>query len=1159
MRRADPSPPDALADPDVLAAPAPDYGAVDLARAVGLPHDPTPEQCAVIEAPPRPLLVVAGAGSGKTETMAARVVWLVANGYVQPDQVLGLTFTRKAAAELAERVAARLRRLRQAGLWTPGRDDAGAEVLGGTPTVSTYHAYAGRLVGEHGLRLGIEPASRVLSEAAAWQCAASAVARYDGPMDEVGYTEASVVAAVVDLAGEMAEHLVDTTEVGAELDRVIATFEALDSAGPPPGTRRSSGLGAEAVKILRKLRSRRGILPIVESYARLKRDREAVDFADQVALAAHLARTFPDIGATERARFAAVLLDEVQDTSAAQLALLAALFVAPGRPVPITAVGDPHQSIYGWRGASATTLAGFAAQFHDGRPADLRALATSWRNDTRILNVANAIAAPLREHSPVPAQVLRPRPEAHSGQVLAVRVGTHVEEAAYLVDWLVAARSRAGTTAAVLCRKRAQFGPIVEALERAGLPHEVVGLGGLLLTPEVADILALLRVVADPSRGDALMRLLTGAMCRLGAADLDGLSAWARHRQRIVRAQDGGQLGILVPGDPAADSEGRPPGRRAGDLAPEATDRPSLVEALLDLPPVEWTGRAGQCVGAAARARLVWLGQALRRVQALSALPLADLVGEAERALGLDVEVLARPEYSPQAARAHLDAFADVAASFSASADRPTLAGFLAWADAAFAEERGLDTPAVEPTPDAVQVLTVHAAKGLEWDCVVVPGLVEGTFPARTSAVHPRFEEPGGWTVPPPVDSGWLAGLAGVPYAVRSDAGGLPVLRYADARDGDHLERRLRRFREEGGRHELAEERRLAYVAMTRARHRLLLTASVWSAQEKHRVTSRFLEEIVEAAPILGVDVPRWDPLPDPLEPTRNPVAESVVSIPWPGQLMASRRVALAEAAELVTQARAQVREASGGAPEPDGSDALDGAVRLILAERAAGRSYDSRVVPLPGHLSASALVALAEDPAAFALGVRRPMPRPPALAARVGTAFHTWVERHYGRAALLDVDELPGAADEDAESDTDLPAMREIFLASEWAEREPVAIEVPVETVVQGLAVRGRIDAVFARPDGGYTVVDWKTGAVPAGELAQVRALQLGAYALAYARLRGLPAGSVDAAFYYARSGRTVRPTLPEEGDLAALIDALAPPLSAGGDGPTSQQQAPG
>ena len=127
------------------------FSAAEVSRAIGLPHLPTPEQTAVIEAPLRPLLVIAGAGSGKTETMAARVVWLVATGQVLPEQVLGLTFTRKAAQQLGVRVRTRLRRLAGSRL-LDDLDPTGARraaVLAGEPTVATYHAYAGRLVGEH--------------------------------------------------------------------------------------------------------------------------------------------------------------------------------------------------------------------------------------------------------------------------------------------------------------------------------------------------------------------------------------------------------------------------------------------------------------------------------------------------------------------------------------------------------------------------------------------------------------------------------------------------------------------------------------------------------------------------------------------------------------------------------------------------------------------------------------------------------------------------------------------------------------------------------------------------------------------------------------------------------------------------------------------------
>ncbi|MFZ1287210.1 MAG: ATP-dependent DNA helicase [Candidatus Phosphoribacter sp.] len=1131
--------------------------AAEVAAASGLAHPPTDEQAAVIEAPLQPLLVVAGAGSGKTETMAARVVWLVVNGLVQPDQVLGLTFTRKAAAELAERVSLRLRRVQHAGLWVPGRDDQGAEALGGTPTISTYHSYAGRLVRENALRLGREPDSRLLSEAAAWQYAAEAVAGFDGDLTEMHFAESTAISAVVDLAGELAEHLLSTDDLRRELDQVIGALNATPLPTKPASM--PSGL----VEMRTALVARRALLPVVDTFDELKRSRDALDFADQVALAARLARDFPEIGRDERARFRVVLLDEFQDTSEAQLVLLRSLFVAAGQPVPVTAVGDPHQSIYGWRGASATTLTRFPDEFSDGSRTPVLQLSTTWRNDAAILAAANIVSAPLREKARVDVAPLRARAGAGPGDVEAARLTTHLEEAAYVAQWLVRVRSRATTTAAVLCRKRSQFGPIMSALEDAGLPFEVVGLGGLLLTPEVVDLVAALRVIADPSRGDALMRLLLGPSCRLGAADLDALHEWARFRQRVILAQQRGELGLDL--DPAGRNEDTgldDPHGPLVDLAPDVVDEPSLVEALDDLPPPQWRGGDGQRFGEGVLARLSGLAEAIRRLRRLTGLPLAELVGEAERALGLDVEVLARPDYTPEAARAHLDAFADVAAEFSTAADRPSLAGFLAWLDAAIAEERGLEKATAEPSRDAVQILTVHAAKGLEWDVVAVPGLTELNFPASMSNPNPRYDGKR-WTMPDPAPSGWTIGAAGVPYALRGDADGLPVLRCSGAKDLGELEARRKTFRTAEGQRGLEEERRLAYVAVTRARQRLLLTTSVWSSQKKHRVTSRFMRELVRARDELGLRVTEWAPMPDPLAVPANPVDEECVVVLWPPDPDHTRVEAVRRAATVVSAARETLgigpeRHAatdSSGSPRTVTAGAAAAAavqadpyaadVEMLLTERRSAGSRTATIVEVPTHISASDVVQFAADPVRFANGLRRPMPSEPALAARRGTAFHAWVEQHFARAALLDPSELPGSADQDPGNDAELPALKATFLASEWAAEVPLDVEVAIETVVDGIAVRGRIDAVFARADGGVTVVDWKTGDPPIGAAAAHRALQLGAYALAYGRLRGLAPEQVDAAFYYARTGRTVRPELPGESELRTLLASI--PAAAG------------
>ena len=572
------------------------------------------------------------------------------------------------------------------------------------------------------------------------------------------------------------------------------------------------------------------------------------------------------------------------------------------------------------------------------------------------------------------------------GQVSTARLETLEDEARHVVEWLGRRLARPERrTAAVLCRKRSQFDPVVEALEDAGIPYEVVGLGGLLHTPEVADIVALLHVVQDPTRGDRLMRLLTGPSCRLGAADLDGLAEWSRLRQRPGR------------------------GDRNADLSPDASERASIVEALDDLPPATWVGAEGQRLSAVALQRLAGLGEAVRRLRALTGLGLPELVAEAETALGLDIEVLSRPGYSPGAARAHLDAFADVGATFAASADRPTLGGFLAWLEAAVDEERGLDLGWVEARPDAVQVMTVHAAKGLEWDVVAVPGLVESSFPAHSANQGKVVGD--GWGHADPSDKGWLVGLSTLPYDLRGDREGLPRFGWADDHDWDSAQEAFEVFTGALADHGITEERRLAYVAVTRARKDLLLTAHVWGAASTPRVTSRFLDEVRDAggaglAPGPWVDMP---PVDDPKP--QNPRTAEAVSITWPTLDHVDRRERLLEPARQVASLATDP-----AAAEPVARGRWDAEVRMLLDERARRRSGAPVDVALPPHLSTSALVALAEDAERFTLDLRRPMPTPPALAARRGTAFHAWVEEHYSRAAFVDVDDLPGSADDDAD-----------------------------------------------------------------------------------------------------------------------------------------------
>jgi DNA helicase-2/ATP-dependent DNA helicase PcrA len=252
-----------------------------------------------------------------------------------------------------------------------------------------------------------------------------------------------------------------------------------------------------------------------------------------------------------------------------------------------------------------------------------------------------------------------------------------------------------------------------------------------------------------------------------------------------------------------------------------------------------------------------------------------------------------------------------------------------------------------------------------------------------------------------------------------------------------------------------------------------------------------------------------------------------------------------------VQAAAARVRELLDGAPGLDLPLDLpldDDAAAVVarwdddlrrLAEEAARRRTRRTTAVLPRALSVTGLVELQRDPAALARALLRPLPRRPSPVTRRGTAFHAWLETTvFGQPQLLDPDDLPGAADDGAAADADLAALQEAFRAGEWWGRSPSEIEVPFEMEVGGVLVRGRMDAVFAEPDGGWDVVDWKTGRPPSGTDAEAAAVQLAAYRLAWHQLSGAPLDRVRAAFFYVRSGETVRPAdlLDAEG-LRALV----------------------
>jgi DNA helicase-2/ATP-dependent DNA helicase PcrA len=348
-----------------------------------------------------------------------------------------------------------------------------------------------------------------------------------------------------------------------------------------------------------------------------------------------------------------------------------------------------------------------------------------------------------------------------------------------------------------------------------------------------------------------------------------------------------------------------------------------------------------------------------------------------------------------------------------------------------------------------------------------------------------------------------------LPAELRGDAEDLPVLVLPAGGDQKELAEAVTAHDDAFETRRLGEERRLLYVSLTRSERTLLVSGHHWAESgAAPRGPSDFLVEVHDALTGTGAGVvEHWADPPADGEP--NPLDTATRTASWPVDPLGGRRGAVEQGAALVMHA-------ADAEPELD-LDGWDHEIDVLLAERDARRAQQR--VLLPAHLSVSQLVELKRDPAALAAALRRPLPYRPNPLARRGTAFHAWLERRFSSTRLIDLDELPGAADADAAPDTELVALQEAFLACEWAARSPHEVEVPFEMVVDGVGVRGRMDAVFADPDGGWTVVDWKTGTVPEGdeERAQV-SVQLAAYRLAWSELSGSPLEQVRATFHYVR-----------------------------------------
>ena len=1019
--------------------------------------EPTEEQWRAISYPLEPFVLVAGAGSGKTSVMAARVVYLamVASGLVEathpgvaPGNVLCLTFTNKATEYLRLRVRDALAQLHL---------EEGEE-----PEISNYHGFAAQVLERHGMLVGIEPSQRVITPAQRVEIA-------ERVLDTMTFQnlttrwQPSIVANILSLDEQLQNHLVSPDEVVEHVEGKLETLSKARSEDPYRAALERLEL-AEAVRRFRTLKAELGV----------------IDFGDQIGHAVRIVTAHPEVGHAYRERFGAVLLDEYQDTNHAQAVLMASIF---GEGHPVTAVGDPDQNIYAWRGASLHNLLEFPTVFRraDGSPCDKLPLYTNFRSGARILSAADQVIAPLPpKQRPDPEKELRPWEPNGLGEVTVAQHDHEIAEAQAIADRILQLQDDglAWRDCAVLCRTHRLFEPLQLAFAQRDVPAEFIGLAGLIRLPEVVEVLAYARAASNPEESVALARILTGPRYRVGYRDLARVAAWTKTSDYAMRTRLQ-ERRLEVDGDPLEDTP---------YLIAEALEHLDEVTDLSE----EGRRRIGEFA-----VELAELREAARR-------PVAEFLAEVVRRTGLLAELDAEVDAAlATAKRRNLTAFLDQVHAFQPVDGELTLRAFLDYVDA-LDEDREWN-PVQPSDEDSVKVMTVHAAKGLEFDTVFVPGLANGLFPNDRVQQNPARRG------------------ASLDVELRRDRELLPTF------DGvmSHFTDGLRQQEE-------FEERRTAYVALTRAKRRLYASSAIWYGERlRAKKVGRFLVELVKWGRGRG-DIELTYASEDVSdEEGHNPLAGYRQRfVPgWPGPALRD------EADEVFAEGwrSAAVAAAARGGVPPSLLDALgederaafttgSGERRTLAAHLLEREGTADGAPEAPRTVTVSSAIDYGRCPKRFYWTVVRPLPRFSGPAARIGTEVHAWIERRSsGQTSLLELEEAPDlAAEELAEEPGKVERLRAAFLRSRFADMTPLHVERPFLLPVEGRYVGGRIDAVYGTPDGPWEVVDYKTGRRPSGDDTLTRA-QLELYALACIDVWGKRPEDLTLTYLYLASGEEV------------------------------------
>ena len=668
-----------------------------------------------------PLLIVAGAGTGKTTVLTRRIAHLITTRRARPEEILALTFTEKAAREMAERVDQ---------LVPYGYTES---------FIATFHAFGDRMLRENCFAAALPQDFRVLSRA-----------------DEIVFLRERLFSLPLQRfrpLGDPGRHLSTLVEFTSRAKDEDVAPEAIRAFAEAQLRRAAEGSGEEARAEREQALDLKEAAEFFEAQQAALAKAGLVDFGDQIHLALKLLRARPDVALALRRRFRYILVDEFQDTNHAQLELIR-LIAGDGNP-NITVVGDDDQAIYRWRGAAPANLIHFLSLY----PAAARVvLRQNYRSTQEILDTAHRLITYNNPHRLEAMTGIDKRLAADRGpgrNVAHWRFPTASAEAdavAKAIDDLHRDRSIPLDEIAVLVRNNADADPFLRALNMRGLPHRFSGGAGLFERPEVRSLIAFLRLVASPDDSVSAWALAFSEIYSFDPVDLSRMSRYASRKSRPL-------LDVL-----------------------------RELEGNVDLASVK---------GASRDAAKKFVADIERGVKSMARMRTGEALYEFLKQSGYLGRLAAVSSSKDERKVANIARFFEIVRGLSGVLESDHIPAFVARFD--LLREAGEDPSAIEVQEgDAVNIMTVHKAKGLEFRAVFVASCVDQKFPLRR----------------------------------RSDPLPLPAaLLKSDISPGDA---------------HLMEERRLFYVGMTRAKDDLVLTSADDYGSGATRKVSRFVVEALD-------------------------------------------------------------------------------------------------------------------------------------------------------------------------------------------------------------------------------------------------------------------------------------------------------------------------